>query len=60
MNQLHKIRPLMNLSEVARRLGVTEQYVGQLFSGVRNSEKRLRQIRKMLKREFREIVELSE
>jgi len=47
-----KIKPMVNQSEIARRLHVDKSYVGLLFSGKRKSKKRIEQIRKMLLKEL--------
>lgn len=40
---------LVNQTEIARRLGISQPYVYQLLTGKRNSQKRLEQILTVLK-----------
>ena len=47
-----KIKPIINQAEIARRLKIDKSYVGLLFSGKRQSKKRIEQIRKILLKEL--------
>ncbi len=50
-NPLPKIQHLINHAEVARRINVSGRYAGHLFTGKKNSVKRIKQITAMLERE---------
>lgn len=53
MNKSFKrIKPLINQSELARRMKVTPRYVGMLISGERTAENRIDQIKKILAKEL--------
>ena len=46
-------KPLVNYSEVARRLGIHPSYVSKLMNGTRVSVRRMKQIDDLLHKEFR-------
>lgn len=52
-----KIKPIINKAEVARRLGLTRQYVGQLLNpkNKRKNPKRLSEISKLIHEELHEL-----
>lgn len=52
----NKIKSIINKSEIARRLGLSPQYVGQLLNGKRKSAKRLQQINDLIKSALKVIV----
>ncbi len=47
-----KIKSIINKSEIARRLKLTPQYVGQLLSGKRTNAMRLKQISEVVNSEL--------
>lgn len=48
-----KTKPIINKSEVARRMGVSSMYVGLLLTGKRGNAERLRQIEEIVHSELR-------
>lgn len=52
---MKKIKRIVNQSELARRIGVTPQYIGMLMSGKRTNRKRIAQIQEILSRELNGI-----
>ncbi|KAB2967546.1 helix-turn-helix domain-containing protein [Zoogloea sp.] len=48
-----KIKPIINKSEIARRIGITPQYVGQLLNGKRHNAERIQQIERVIHSELR-------
>lgn len=56
---LEKIKPLLNLTEIGRRLGVSQQYMWLLFNGKRRSYKRFRQIQRILRQEIYDFLEYT-
>jgi predicted adenine nucleotide alpha hydrolase (AANH) superfamily ATPase len=48
-----KIKSIVNQAEIARRLKIDKSYVGLLFSGKRQNEKRINQIRNILLKELK-------
>ncbi len=53
MKVKHKIKPIVNNAEIARRLGITRQYVGQLLNGKRHNAERIRDIEALIHGELR-------
>lgn len=47
-----KIKPIINKSEIARRLNLTPQYVGQLLNGKRHNQERIREIESVIHNEL--------
>lgn len=48
-----KIKSIINKAEIARRLGFTRQYVGQLLNGKRHNADRIREIEAVIHGELR-------
>ncbi|NUN68860.1 MAG: helix-turn-helix domain-containing protein [Bacteroidetes bacterium] len=53
MKSKNKIKPIVNNAEIARRLGITRQYVGQLLNGKRHNAERIRDIEALIHGELR-------
>jgi DNA-binding transcriptional regulator YdaS (Cro superfamily) len=48
----HKIKPIVNKAEIARRIGLSKQYVGQLLNGKRHNAARIREIESVIHSEL--------
>lgn len=47
-----KIKPIVNKAEIARRLGLSRQYVGQLLNGRRHNAERIQEIERVIHSEL--------
>lgn len=55
-----KVNPILNRSQIAKRMGVSHTYVIQLLHGKRKTESRRKQIKDIVREELRGLFEETE
>lgn len=55
-----KVNPILNRSQIAKRMGVSHTYVIQLLNGKRTTASRRKEIKDILREELRGLFEKSE